>query len=312
MLMLFSTPSPDRSRPNRPVQIVAAGLVAVSLLATATPAPAQQVVFDPRNHIENALQAARQLESLANEAKSLAASPYSHLTGNSQSLRDMAELARTARGIASSVSGLEQQFQSLYPDDLSGSDMLRLLEQGQARTANARRTAEDVARTAAELERLGQGRNQRLTGALSASEAASGQTAAIQSSNQMLAVLAEDLAKRPQVWVSYLKAILRAERFIEEHRTESVDLVTAALKIDRKLVAEVIEGGNTEFSSDPNVDGIVQFWDALRQSAFVQSDRDIRRDIDTTPFKAALQSLISAQPGDSYWKAKLAQFNARN
>jgi len=124
--MLFSTPSPDRSRPNRPVQIVAAGLVAVSLLATATPAPAQQVVFDPRNHIENALQAARQLESLANEAKSLAASPYSHLTGNSQSLRDMAELARTARGIASSVSGLEQQFQSLYPDDLSGSDMLRL------------------------------------------------------------------------------------------------------------------------------------------------------------------------------------------
>ena len=127
-----------------------------------------------------------------------------------------------------------------------------------------------------------------------------------------IAVLAEDLAKRPQVWVSYLKAILRAERFIEEHRQESVDTVTATLKIDRKLVAEVIEGGNTEFSSDPNVAGIVQFWDALRQSAFVQSERDIRRDIDTTPFKTALESLISAQPGDSYWKAKLAQFNARN
>ncbi len=193
MLIPFSTPSPVRSRPNRSIQIVAAGLVAVSLLG-ATPAPAQQVVFDPRNHIENALQAARQLESLANEARSLAASPYSHLTQSSQSLRDMAELARTARGIASSVSGLEQQFQSLYPEDLSGSDMLSLLEQGQARTANARRTAEDVARTAAELERLGQGRSQRLAGALSASQAATGQTAAVQSSNQLLAVLAEDLA----------------------------------------------------------------------------------------------------------------------
>ena len=84
----------------------------------------------------------------------------------------MAELARTARGIASSVSGLEQQFRSLYPDDLSGSDMLSLLEQSEARTANARRTAEDLARTAAELERLGQGRSQRLAGALSASQAA--------------------------------------------------------------------------------------------------------------------------------------------
>ena len=80
MLMLFSTPSPDRSRPNRPVQILAAGLVAVSLLATATPAPAQQVVFDPRNHIEHALQAARQLESLANDMLNTAA--QSRLAGH--------------------------------------------------------------------------------------------------------------------------------------------------------------------------------------------------------------------------------------
>ncbi len=189
-----STPSPIPSRPNRSARILAVGLVAASLFA-ATPAPAAQaVVFDPRNHIENALQAARQLESLANEARSLAASPYSHLTQNSQALRDMAELARTARGIAASTEGLERQFATLYPEDLSGADALRLLEQGQARTANARRTAEDVARTAAELERLGQGRAQRLSGALAASQTAEGQTAAVQSSNQMLAVLAEDLA----------------------------------------------------------------------------------------------------------------------
>jgi len=185
-----STPSRVRSRPNKPILVTVMAAVALA----STPVAAQQVVFDPRNHIENALQAARQLESLANEARSLAASPYSHLVGSNQSLRDMGELARTARGIASSVSGLERQFETMFPEDLSGSDALRLLEQGQARTANARRTAEDVARTAAELERLGAGRQQRLSGALSASEAARGQTAATQSTNQLLAVLAEDLA----------------------------------------------------------------------------------------------------------------------
>jgi len=188
-----STPSPRRSRPDRALRGLACGLGAASLLGAA-PAPAQQVVFDPRNHVENALQAARQLESLANEARTLAASPYSHLTQNSRSLRDMVELARTARGLATSVEGLERQFAELYPDDLSGSDLARLVEQGEARTSAARRTAADVARTAAELERFGEGRNSRLTGALSASQAAGGQTAAIQSSNQMLAVLAEDLA----------------------------------------------------------------------------------------------------------------------
>lgn len=106
----------------------------------------------------------------------------------------MAELARTARGAATTVSGLERQFRSLYPEDVSGADVLELIEQGQTRTVHARRTAEDVARAAAELERLGQGRERRLSGALSASQSATGQTAAIQSTNQLLAVLAEDLA----------------------------------------------------------------------------------------------------------------------
>lgn len=193
MSMPCLTPSPPRSRPNKPLAALAVGLIAAGLL-WASPAPAQQLVFDPRNHIENALQAARQLESLANEAKSLAANPYSHLLGSSRSLQDMAELARTARGLATSAEGIERQFQTLFPDDLSGADALRLLEQGQARTANARRTAEDLARTAAELERLGADRQGRLSGALQASETSGGQTAAIQSTNQMLAVLAEDLA----------------------------------------------------------------------------------------------------------------------
>ena len=54
--------------------------------------------------------------------------------------------------------------------------------------------ATDTIPTAAELERLGAGRHDRLAGALNASEGAQGQTAAVQSTNQLLAVLAEDLA----------------------------------------------------------------------------------------------------------------------
>jgi len=193
-LIPFSTPSSWPSRLSKPLRAVAAGLLTLGLAVVPTAAPAQQLVFDPRNHLENALQAARQLESLANEARSLAASPYSHLTESSRALRDMAELARTARGAATTVGDLERQFRSLYPEDVSGADLLELIEQGQARTVHARHTAEDVARAAAELERLGQGRDQRLAGALSASQSATGQTSAIQSTNQLLAVLAEDLA----------------------------------------------------------------------------------------------------------------------
>lgn len=192
MSMMSSTPSRRCLQRNRRLS---AGLAALLALAGTHAAQAQQVVFDPKNHLENALQAARQLESLANEARSLAASPYSHLAQNSQSLRDMADLARSVEGLGATATELERQFESLYAGELAGNaDLEALLRQGQGRSENARRTARDLARHAAELERLGRGRDGRLSGALSASQSASGQTAAIQSSNQILAVLAEDLA----------------------------------------------------------------------------------------------------------------------
>src|SRR5690606_1219800 len=97
-----------RWRPNR-----GRAAVSVLLLLTATAcsepqaAQAQMVVHDPKNHVENALQAARQLESLSNEARmlanqarQLAASPYSHLGETTQTLKDIGELARSVRGIA--------------------------------------------------------------------------------------------------------------------------------------------------------------------------------------------------------------------
>lgn len=195
-----STPSARRSRPSSLALVLLATATLTSACSDAKPAAAQQVVFDPKNHVENALQAARQLESLANEARSLAnqartlaASPYSHLGETSQTLKDISELARTVRGVAADVGDLQNQFADLYPTAVDGLDPRKALQQHQARTANARETAQDLARTAAELERLSQGRERRVSGALSASQSAQGQTAAIQSSNQLLVVLAEDL-----------------------------------------------------------------------------------------------------------------------
>ncbi|WP_332772739.1 P-type conjugative transfer protein TrbJ [Phenylobacterium sp.] len=190
-----STPSKPRSRPSR-----ALVLALVLAASAAPPAGAQMVVFDPTNHIENALQAARQLQSITNEvqmlinqARELAASPYSHLVQASQTLKDIADLASSVKGVAASVADLENQFEDLYPTAVAGLDPRTALQQALGRTDTARETAQDLARTAAQLERLSQGRDRRMAGALAASQSASGQTAALQSSTQMLAVLAEDL-----------------------------------------------------------------------------------------------------------------------
>lgn len=187
-----------RSRRNSLVALCAPLAFAVG--AAPTGAHAQLVVFDPKNHLENALQAARQLESLANEARALtnqarelAASPYSHLGAASGTLQEIGDLAQSVRGLAGDLQGLEADFSELYPAVVEGLDPGRALAQSRARNVQARETAQDLARIAAELDRLSRGRTDRLAGALRASQDAQGQTAAIQSSTQMLAVLAEDL-----------------------------------------------------------------------------------------------------------------------
>lgn len=189
-----------RSPRNRWLAALAPLVLAIPACSDPRPARAQQVVFDPKNHLENALQAARQLESLtnearmlANQARELATSPYSHLAETSSTLRDIGELARSVRGVASDIDALQSDFEKIYPTAVDGLDPRRALEQARARNTQARETAQDLARTAAELERLSRGRGGRLEGAINASQRADGQTAAIQSSTQVLAVLAEDL-----------------------------------------------------------------------------------------------------------------------
>lgn len=212
-------------------------LLSLGLAACAEPRPAeaQVVVFDPRNHLENALQAARQAQSLSNEARillnqarSLAASPYSHLGETTQTLREIGELAREARGVAADVADVQRQFETLYPTVVEGLSPAQALEQASARTANARDTAEDLARTAAQLERLAQARAGRLTGALSASERAEGETAAIQSSTQVLALLAEDLGS--------IRALLMAQgRLMAEATAREAAESAAAAEARRRF-----------------------------------------------------------------------------
>jgi P-type conjugative transfer protein TrbJ len=193
MSMRCSTPSAQARRRNSGL------LVALAVAAGSRPAVAQQLVFDPQNYAESVLHTARQLQSLSNEAnmlanqaRELAASPYSHLAQTSQTLRDIGELAQSAKGVAANVGELERQFESLYPAAVQGADPRALLQQAQGRTATARETAQDLARAAAELEQLSQGRAARVEGALAASQGAQGVTSALQSSAQLLGAMSED------------------------------------------------------------------------------------------------------------------------
>lgn len=189
---------------NKNIPFAAAASALALLIAgpviTAPKLAQAAVVYDPTNHIQNVLQAARaleqiriQTEQLTAQIRSLSKSPYDHSGEIREAMRALNELNTQARGLASTVRGLDRQFEDLYPTNQSARTAMERLEAASRRIENSRQTAQDLARTAASLEEGRGARSQRMAGAISASRAAEGETGAIQSSVQALGVLSEQL-----------------------------------------------------------------------------------------------------------------------
>lgn len=112
------------------LSVVTAGLAAVMLPST----PAQAiVVFDPSNYSQNVLTAARTLnqinnqirslqneaQSLINQAKNLTTISFPEIQAITSTLRQVDQLMGQARGIQFRIASLDQQFSALFPRDFA-------------------------------------------------------------------------------------------------------------------------------------------------------------------------------------------------
>ncbi|MCA3694785.1 conjugal transfer protein TrbJ [Aquidulcibacter sp.] len=182
---------------------IAASALALLIGATSFTMPKAvqaAVVYDPTNHVQNVLQAARALEQiriqseqLTAQIRALAKSPYDHSKEIGQAMAALDDLGQQARGLATTVRGLDRQFSELYPENGAARSAMARLETAARRIELSRQTAEDLAQTAARLEASRPNRAARIRGALAASRDAEGETGAIQSSVQALGVLSEQL-----------------------------------------------------------------------------------------------------------------------
>ena len=109
--------------------IAAAGSLVMGVITTTTPARAQFTVFDPSNYSQNILTAARtlqqinnqiqmlqnQAQSLINQARNLTTISFPELQAITQTVQQIDQLMGQAQAIQFRVSGLDQQFRSMFP-----------------------------------------------------------------------------------------------------------------------------------------------------------------------------------------------------
>ncbi|MCK1521195.1 P-type conjugative transfer protein TrbJ [Bradyrhizobium sp. 17] len=193
---------------NRILPILAASIIAMTMVQAPGEAKAQWIVFDPNNYAQNVLTAARELQQinnqitslqneaqmLINQAKNLASLPYSSLQQLEQSIQRTQQLLSQAQRIAYDVQQIDRAFSTTYaPASVSMSNGL-LVANAQTRWQNSVAGLQDAMRVQASVVgNLDTNRTQ-MSALVTASQGASGALQASQAGNQLLALQAQQLA----------------------------------------------------------------------------------------------------------------------
>jgi P-type conjugative transfer protein TrbJ len=189
-------------------RLAATSVLAIAIAGCPSEASAQLVVFDPNNYAQNVLVAARALQQinnqirslqnqaqmLINQTKNLASLPYSSLQQIEQSIQRTQQLLAQAQRIAYDVQQIDRAFSTTYaPTSSSGSDQA-LVANAQTRWQNAMAGLQDAMRVQATvIGNLDTNRTQ-MSALVTASQGATGALQASQAGNQLLALQVQQLA----------------------------------------------------------------------------------------------------------------------
>ena len=186
---------------------IVASVAIASMMLAAAPAGAV-IVYDPTNYAQNVIQAARALEqinnqirslqnqatSLVNDAKNLTTLPLTVLEPLQQQIRQTQQLLNQAQNLAYDVRQIDQEFAQKYKAiDLNASQKT-LVNDARSRWTNSVGAFEDALKVQAGAVGNIEGSRSSMNSLVTASQSASGALQAAQAGNQMLALQSQQLA----------------------------------------------------------------------------------------------------------------------
>ncbi|WP_106639751.1 P-type conjugative transfer protein TrbJ [Allosphingosinicella vermicomposti] len=212
--------------------LVAGSVAMATFFAGAAPAAAQIAVFDPTNHAQNVLQAARalqqidqQIKMLQNQAKHLQKLDYSSIDQISGALKKIDQLIGKAEGVAFEVQSVDAKFKSLFPG-AAAQDADRAVRDAKMRWENAMSAFKHTMTVQAQVVENVRDDEALLKDLVQRSQGAEGSLQVSQAANQLLA-----LAAKQQFQIqSLMAAQYRAEAMEQARRGQAESEARAATK----------------------------------------------------------------------------------
>ena len=219
---------------------LAVALAAPMALAPVFTAPAHaffggfgRIVYDPTNHAENLLTAARTLEQinnqitslqneaqmLINQARNLASLPYSSLQALQQNVQRTQQLLGEAQNIPFDVQTIDQMFQQDYGNlSLTATDQ-QLIADARTRWENTVGGLQDAMRVQAGVVGNIDSNRAEMSALVGESQGATGALQATQAGNQLLALQSQQLSDL----IAVISANGRADALMEAERATAAE-----------------------------------------------------------------------------------------
>ncbi len=122
--------------------------------------------------------------------------------------------------------------------------------------------------------------------------------------------LTSTLKERQADFEKFLTALLRAYRFYQTNRNETVDIVAKYVQIDKQDLFKDIYGGHLLVSPDPHKRSVVQFWDFMKKADYITSTEAIDNRVNTQIYASALAALEKREPKEKLWQSLDKEFKA--
>jgi len=192
-----------------------------------------RIVYDPTNHAENLLTAARTLEQinnqitslqneaqmLINQARNLASLPHSSLQQLQQNVQRTQQLLGQAQNIAFEVGQIDQAFQSQYGDVSLSTTDAQLVADARSRWENTVGGLQDAMRVQAGVVSNIDSNRTQMSELVGQSQGATGALQATQAGNQLLALQSQQLSDL----IAVISANGRADALSEAERATAAE-----------------------------------------------------------------------------------------
>ena len=191
------------------------------------------IVYDPSNHAENLLTAARSLEQinnqiaqlqneaqmLINQARNLASLPYSSLQQLQQNVQRTQQLLGQAQNIAFNVQSIDRMFQQDYGNLSLNATDAQMIDDARNRWENTVGGLQDAMRVQAGVVGNIDSNRTQMSELVGQSQGATGALQATQAGNQLLALQSQQLSDL----IAVISANGRAEALSEAERATAAE-----------------------------------------------------------------------------------------